>query len=54
METLFEADYAISLRLEEADNLDRLERFYFYWTGWHRRHWPVDVVRIGLKAPRRN
>lgn len=45
----YEADYAISLDPGEADDLSELEKSRYYWSGWHRRHWPADVVRPGLK-----
>jgi len=27
-----------------ADPSDQL-----HWTGWHRRHWPADIIRRGLR-----
>lgn len=44
-----EADFAITLRPREAKDLAELERGYYYWTGWRRRHWPADIVRPGLR-----
>lgn len=44
-----EADYALSLRIGEADDLKKLKR-RFNWTGWRYRHWPADILRPGLRV----
>lgn len=45
----YEADFAICLKPEEADDISTLEKRYYYWNGWHRRHWPANVIRPGTR-----
>jgi hypothetical protein len=44
-----DADYAITLRPSETENLEFLESSSFLWSGWKRHHWPADIIRPGLR-----
>jgi hypothetical protein len=41
----FVTPYVRTIRPEEADNIRRLGKDTYYWTGWTRRLWPWRAVR---------
>ena len=45
----FEADFAICLKPEEAEDLKDLGEHYYYWNRWRRRHWPANVIHPGMR-----
>jgi len=45
----WEADFVVSLRAREADDLGEFERSHCLWSGWKKHHWPADVIFPGIR-----
>ena len=43
-----DADYAVTLQSDEIDDLEHIDKFWF-WSGWRNRHWPAAIIRRGLR-----